>query len=102
VVIVHDSLEARMAYEGELVKMENGRWARYQRCTICNAGHQDNDEMTILVAVELDAHYQELLDAAEDSLESYRQRGIPVQVRLDSEGRGKIALSFEPREAGVH
>ena len=29
-----------MAYEGELVKMENGRWARFQRCSIVNAGHQ--------------------------------------------------------------
>jgi hypothetical protein len=88
-----------MAYEGELVKMENGRWARYQRCTICNAGHQDGDEMTILVAVELSEHYQDLLSAAEDSLESYRQRGIPVQVRLDPEEKGKLSLSFESSEA---
>lgn len=91
-----------MAYEGELVKMVTGRWARYQRCTICNAGHQDSDEMSILVAVELDEHYQDLLNAAEDSLEGYRQRGIPVQVRLDPAGKGKISLSFEPNDAAVH
>lgn len=87
-----------MACEGELVKMENGRWARFQRCRITNSGHQDSDDMTILVAVELDEHYQDLLNAAESSLESYRRRGIPVQVRLDPDGKGKLALSFEPSE----
>src|SRR5256885_1245470 len=63
-----------MAYEGELVKMENGRWARFRRCSIVNAGHQDGDELAILVAVELDERYQDVLDAAEKSLESYRER----------------------------
>jgi hypothetical protein len=91
-----------MAYDGELVKMENGRWARFQRCSICNAGHQDGDEMSILVAVELDEHYQDLLNAAEDSLDSYRKRGIPVQVRLDPDGKGKISLSFDQDAAAVH
>ncbi len=90
-----------MAYEGELVKMENGRWARFQRCTIVNRGHQDNDEVGLLVAVELDAHYQELLDAAESSLASYRERGIPVQIRLDPDGKGKLALSVEPAPEGA-
>lgn len=90
-----------MAYEGELVKMENGRWARFQRCTIVNAGHQDLDEMTLLVAVELDEHYQDLLNAAESSLESYRRRGIPVQIRLDPDGKGKLSLSFEPAPEGA-
>ncbi len=88
-----------MAYDGELVKMENGRWARFQRCTICNAGHQDTDELELLVAVELDEHYQEMLDAAEHSLASYRQRGIPVQVRLSPDGKGKLTVSVEA-EAG--
>lgn len=91
-----------MAYEGELVKMENGRWARFQRCSIVNAGHQDSDEMSLLVAIELDEHYQDLLNAAEDSLESYRQRGIPVQVRLDPDAKGKLSLSFEPPSAAYH
>jgi hypothetical protein len=84
-----------MAYEGELVKMENGRWARFQRCRIRNAGHQDSDEMFILVAVELDEHYQDLLSAAEMSLDSYRERGIPVQIHLDPDGKGKLSLSFD-------
>jgi hypothetical protein len=90
-----------MAYEGELVKMENGRWARFQRCTIVNSGHQDNDELAILVAVELNDHYQELLEAAESSLATYRERGIPVQMRLDPDGKGKLALSFEPAPEGA-
>lgn len=84
-----------MAYEGELVKMENGRWARFRRCSIVNAGHQDGDEFAILVAVELDERYQDLLDAAEQSLESYRARGIPVRIQLDPAGKGKISLSFD-------
>ncbi len=84
-----------MAYEGELVKMDNGKWARFQRCVIANAGHQDSGPMTILVAVELDEHYQDLLNAAEDSLESYRERGIPVQIRLDPDGKGTFSLSFQ-------
>ena len=94
-----------MAYEGELVKMENGRWARFQRCTIVNAGHQDPDPMTLLVAMELDEHYQDLLDAAETSLEGYRQRGIPVQIRLDPDGKGKLSLSFNAHptaDAAIH
>ncbi len=92
-----------MATEGELVRMENGRWARFQLCTICNSGHQDLDEMSILVAVELDQHYQELLDAAEDSLDGYRQRGIPVQLRLNPNGNGKLSLTFDfPQSASVH
>jgi hypothetical protein len=84
-----------MAYDGELVRMENGRWARFKKCRICNAGHQDSDEFSMLVAVELDEEYQNLLNAAENSLESYRRRGIPVQVRLDPDARGRLALCFE-------
>ena len=61
-----------MAYEGELVKMANGRWARFQQLKISNAGHQDSDEMTILVAVELDDANQELLRQAEASM-SHRE-----------------------------
>ncbi len=90
-----------MAYEGELVKMENGRWARFQRCVIANAGHPDSDETSLLVAMELDEHYQDLLNTAEASLEQYRQKGIPVQIRLDPEGKGKLSLSFQPEAASI-
>ena len=30
--------ELRMAYDGELVKMANGRWARFQRCQVYRPG----------------------------------------------------------------
>jgi hypothetical protein len=89
-----------MAYDGELVKMENGRWARFQRCRITNRGHQDSDDVTLLVAVELDEHYQDLLNAAEESLEEYRRQGIPVHVRLDPDGKGTLSVSFEARHEG--
>ncbi len=94
-----------MAFEGELVRMDNGKWARFQRCVIANAGHQDAGPVAVLVAVELDEHYQDLLNAAEDSLESYRARGIPVRIRLDAEGKGTFSLSFGdaavPAESGT-
>ena len=90
-----------MAYEGELVKMENGRWARFQRCRIDNRGHQDSEPMAILVAVELDEHYQDLLNAAEDSLAQYRERGIPVRVQLDADGRGTVRLEFDGAAASL-
>ncbi len=91
-----------MAYDGELVKMENGRWARFQRCTICNAGHPDRDDLSILVAVELDEQYQDLLNAAEGSLELYRQKGIPVHVELAPDAQGKVRLTFEAVSEAVH
>lgn len=94
-----------MAYEGELVKMENGRWARFQRCRISTAGHQEVEDYSLLVAVELDEHYQELLEAAESSLEGYRKKGVPVRVRLDPDGKGKLSVQFDQLEdnsAAVH
>jgi hypothetical protein len=62
-----------MAYDGELVRMQSGCWARYQ---IVPAGDEP-----LLVAIEIDARHQPFLDAAEDSLARYRARGIAVQVR---------------------
>jgi hypothetical protein len=91
-----------MAYDGELVKMGNGRWARFQQCTVCNAGHQDSDSMTLLVAVELAEHFQDLLDAAEDSLARYRAKGIPVHVRIDPNGKGTLSLELDAASASVH
>jgi len=87
-----------MAYDGELVKMENGRWARFQRCSIQNAGHPDSDDFSMLVAVELDEHYQDLLAAAEHSVDSYRKRGIPVKIQLDH-ARRKISLEIASSSA---
>jgi hypothetical protein len=62
-----------VAYDGELVRMQSGRWARYQ--SVPAAGEP------LLVAIEIDARHQAFLDAAEDSLARYRARGIAVQVR---------------------
>jgi len=45
---------------GELVKLGDGRWARYQQCAVSDTGG-----LSILVAVELDERTQRLLDAAE-------------------------------------
>jgi len=44
---------------GELVKLGDGRWARYQQIEVSGTG------LSILVAVELDDRTQRLLDAAE-------------------------------------
>ncbi len=87
-----------MAYDGELVRMGNGRWARFQECSATEGGVSGS----ILVAVELDDHYQELLNAAADSLESYRKRGIPVHVSIDPDGKGKVSLTFENEAAAAH
>ncbi len=93
-----------MAYDGELVRMENGRWARYQHCAILNAGHPDHEGPSVLVAVELDDSLQTALNAAHASLESYRRRGIPVRVRLDDDAPGRVHVQVlsEPAQAAVH
>ena len=49
----------RLADIGELVKLGDGRWARYQQIAVSGTG------LSILVAVELDDRTQRLLDAAE-------------------------------------
>jgi hypothetical protein len=86
-----------MAYDGELVKMENGRWARFARCRIHGAEVSD-----ILVAVELDERYQDLLSAAETSIDEYRQRGVPFSVRLEPDDEGRMNLSVHEAAAAVH
>ena len=83
-----------MANEGELVKMGNGRWARFQRCSVADAT-EEQSSVSILVAVELADHYQEMLHATEDSLEAYRRRGMPVHVSIDPDGQGKLNLTVE-------
>ena len=63
---------------GALVKLSDGRWARYQRVATLEA-----HESSILVAVELEASQQQLLNEANAALVSYEARGIPVHLRLD-------------------
>jgi hypothetical protein len=53
-------VEVPVADIGELVKLGDGRWARYQQCAVSGPGG-----LAILVAVELDERTQRLLDAAE-------------------------------------
>lgn len=89
-----------MAYDGELVKMENGRWARFQRCRVHRPGVEDAGETMILIAVELEDRYQRMLEDVADSLAQYRRQGIPVQVRMD-EVQG-VTLQPELTEAVVH
>ncbi|WP_224366091.1 hypothetical protein [Hyalangium versicolor] len=89
-----------MAYDGELVKMENGRWARFQRCRVHRPGVEDAGETMLLIAVELEDRYQRMLDAVADSLAQYRRQGIAVQVRMD-EVQG-VTLQPEVSEATVH
>jgi hypothetical protein len=82
-----------MAYDGELVKMANGRWARFQRCQVYRPDVDDAGETMMLIAVELDERYQHLLDEASASLADYRHRGIPVQATLDA---GAKHLTLQP------
>jgi hypothetical protein len=90
-----------MAYDGELVKMENGRWARFQRCQVYRPGVEDAGETMLLIAVELEERYQSLLDSVAESLAQYRHQGIPVQVQLDPDAQG-ITLRPESAEAALH
>ncbi len=85
-----------MAYDGELVKMANGRWARFQRCQVYRPGVEDAGETMLLIAVELEERYQRLLDEAADSLAQYRVQGVPVQVRLDPDAQG---ITLQPEMA---
>jgi hypothetical protein len=82
-----------MADEGQLVKLGNGRWARFRQLPVY-AGDV-RAALTLLAAVELDQHTQELLEAAEVSLDAYRLRGFDMDVRLDPDGN----VRFEQRAA---
>ena len=82
-----------MADEGELVKLGNGRWARFSQLPVY-AGDV-RGPVTLLAAVELDQRTQELLTAAEDSLDASRLRGFEMDVRLDADGN----VRFEQRAA---
>lgn len=91
-----------MAYDGELVKMENGRWARFQRCEIYRAGEQGAGKTMLLIAVELEDTYQRLLDEVADSLAEYRQRGIAVEARLDGQAERVMLLPESPVAPALH
>lgn len=77
------------AREGELVRFADGRWARFQRCTL-----SDGQPGPFLVAVELDSHHQRMLSEVEGSFEAYRARGVPVRVRIDPEADGSEQVRF--------
>lgn len=51
-----------MANDGDLVKMENGRWARFQQMPVSAADGTDFQALSILVAVELDEAWQARLE----------------------------------------
>lgn len=89
-----------MAYDGELVKMANGRWARFQRCQVYRPGVEDAGETMMLIAVELDERYQRMLEEVADSLAQYRHRGIAVLARLDEEQR--LTLHPESESRALH
>jgi len=77
---------------GELVKLGDGRWARYQQCAV-----NGNGGLSILVAVELDERTQRLLDAAE--------LGTPIDIeRTPAAPRLELADVGSPSEvaASVH
>ena len=82
-----------MANEGQLVKLDNGRWARFRHLPVY-AGDV-REAVTLLTAVEVDEQTQELLSAAEASLDAYRLRGFEMDLRLDAEGN----VRFEQRPA---
>ena len=69
---------------GELVKLGDGRWARYQQCPVVADGRPSG--LALLVAVELDERTQRLLDAAEfttgiDVPAPAEARSLPVSSR---------------------
>jgi hypothetical protein len=81
----------RLADIGELVKLGDGRWARFQQCEVSGTG------LSILVAVELDERTQRLLDAAEF--------GSPIELDdVRAEPQLEIAGVGTPSEvaASVH
>ncbi len=82
-----------MAVEGELVKLGNGRWARFRQLPVY-AG-EVRGPVTLLAAVELDQATQERLALAEVSLDAYRLRGFEMDVRLDADGN----VRFEQRSS---
>ena len=70
-----------MADVGELVKLGDGRWARYQQVPVVADGRPSG--LALLVAVELEERTQRLLDAAEfttgiDTPARAEERSVPL------------------------
>lgn len=83
-----------MAHEGELVRKANGRWARYRRCAVSNAG-QHREDVYVLVALELDEHHQDLLQAAERYFAQGGQPASPVTRQSGPERAASAERSFQ-------
>ncbi len=90
-----------MAYDGELVKMQDGRWARFQRCRVFRPGEEDAGETMCLIAVEVDEHHQRLLDAAADTLAQYTRHGVSMQVEIRGASH-EAALQIDEAAPSVH
>ena len=84
-----------MAYDGELVKMANGRWARFQRCQVYRPGVEAAGATTMLIAVELEDRFQQLLDSHSAELAEYRHQGIPVQAAFQAHAAGQPSLALQ-------
>ena len=86
-----------MAYDGELVKMQNGRWARFQRCQVYRPGVEDAGSTMLLIAVELEE------EAFLEQLALARSLGLRVLVHTpgqDKERHTRRILSLL-RDSGV-
>jgi len=83
-----------MVYDGELVKMESGRWARYQRCDTFTADAPQPRALGLWVAVELEERFQRLLDLAGEALAKYRELGVAVLVKVDPREDGRLMLEL--------
>jgi hypothetical protein len=79
---------------GELVKLGDGRWARYQHCPVVSDGRPSG--IALLVAVELDERTQRLLDAAEFTT------GIDAPAQRDDSGASWPREAPEALSAAVH
>jgi hypothetical protein len=89
-----------MAYDGQVVKLADGRWARFEHRTVMSAPSGRAWDGAILVAVEVDDECQRMLDAAEASLEQYHQQGIFMHLMLAPNAAGKLSVRLE--EAQLH
>ncbi|MFN0062957.1 MAG: hypothetical protein ACKVPX_10625 [Myxococcaceae bacterium] len=78
-----------MAYLGEVVRMANGRWARFEAFASIGA-----PAPAVLAAVELEERFQQALDAAQPSLEQYRKEGSKVRLRLETDAAGGVHVRF--------